>query len=139
MVKAYYMRRYMADKGILPELSDLTSKDDDGQPMINVIDETSEHLEAVIRSCVKIISKTKDMANAADKDLEKLGSDENTSDSGTDLSTSPDDDAGGEDLSEGDDLIETEPADEEGENTKDDVGEAVEEEPELEEEPIPDK
>lgn len=150
MVKAYYMRRYMATKGILPELSDLTNKDDDGQPMINVIDETAEHLEAVIRSCVKIVAKTKDMANAADKDMEKLGSDGAGSDSGTDFSTTPDDGTGGGidefGLDEGDGGLTDPEAAPEGDETTDPTtadnppdGGDGEAEPELEPDPVADK
>lgn len=71
-VKALYLRRYMADKGILPELQELVTLDDDGRPQINVMDESIRHIEALVRSLVRAAAKTTPLATAATQDLDRI-------------------------------------------------------------------
>ena len=106
-LKAYMMRDFMAKKGILTELSDITSTQEDGKPLVNLMDAISQHIEAVIRSCVKSAASLDPIKKAADSDLSKL------SDSSGGAS-----DGGGMDLGDGTDDLGAEPMG--GDDTGDD-------------------
>ena len=73
MVKAYYIRKWLADKGILPELSELTGSDEDGEPLLNLQGDITDHVKALVRSGIRALADLRPMIMAADKDLKKLG------------------------------------------------------------------
>lgn len=93
MIKSYYLRKFMADKGILTELSELTAVNEDGNPQVDLLKSTTEHINALVKSCVIALSKTAPIAKAATDDLQKLGTGEGESGS----SDTGSEDTGGED------------------------------------------
>lgn len=101
-VKAMFLRRYMASKGILPELQELVTLDDDGQPQINVMDESIRHIEALVRSLVRVAAKTAPLAAAATQDLDRITNGQ-SSEGGGAVSTDEDEgDGEGSDFGAGD-------------------------------------
>lgn len=95
VIKSYYMRKWMAENNVFTELSELTTKDETGSPILKIFDIQADHIEGLIRSSVKFIQETKGMANAADKDLDKLtGGDGLVDTPSSDTESSTDDDTG---------------------------------------------
>lgn len=72
-IKAYFMRKYMSDKGIGTELFDLVTQTEDGNPQLNLLQEVAKHSEALTRSCVANVARTTPVDQAAQADLEQLG------------------------------------------------------------------
>ncbi len=71
LAKAQYMRRYISENGILPELSELTAQKEDGnEPMLNIYESMKDHVEALMKSFVGFAVSIQPMKNAADKVLE---------------------------------------------------------------------
>lgn len=91
IIKAYYLRKYMADNNLFTELADLTSNDENGNPSFDFAGITSDHISALVRSGVKLMDKTNAMKIAANKDLTRI-----TGGEGVDA-TSTGDDAGSDD------------------------------------------
>lgn len=81
IVKAYYIRRWMSDNGYLTELGDLVTTDEEGKPNIDVMQISKDHIDGLIRSCLKLIKDSKPIQTAADQDLENLGTPEGSSSS----------------------------------------------------------
>lgn len=93
LYKAHFMRRYLTEKGIMTELADITSLNEDGKPAIDMPGDTEEHLLSLIRSMiptVAIINTMKTKVEGAVNDLgfsppEEVQAPEDTSsDSGSD-------------------------------------------------------
>ena len=75
VVRAHFIRKYLADNNILPELSDLTAQDIDGKPMLDLFDTQKAHITGLIRSSVRFIKGMSAMKEAANKDLANMGVD----------------------------------------------------------------
>jgi hypothetical protein len=99
MIKSHFVRKYMAEKGMLTELSELVATGEDGAPQLNLMKETTNHIESMVRSCVSAIAKMKPIADAATADLDKMGAEEGSSTP----SDSPPDEGGADDGSGGED------------------------------------
>jgi hypothetical protein len=99
-VKALYLRRFIAEKGIMPELQELIATDDDGKPQISIMDESIRHTEALVKSIVRTAAKTVPLADAATKDLDRITAGAQAEGSSGD--TGSDEDSGGD--TGGDDL-----------------------------------
>ena len=72
VVKAGFIRRYLADNNMMPELTDLVSKDEDGKPKVDIYKMQSEHLSGIIASSVGFIKNMSKMKEAANKDLANI-------------------------------------------------------------------
>lgn len=99
MIKAHYLRKYLSDKGIMPELSEMTALSDDGNPQLNFVKACTEHIQALVRSGVTALATLSPVAQAATKDLSAMNATGDGSDSG-----SSDDTGGGSDDGFGDDF-----------------------------------
>lgn len=88
-IKAYFIRKFMAEKGIGTELSSLVATTEDGNPQVELFMETAKFSEMLTRSCVKGVAKLTPVNNAAQADLDKLGAPTPEAD------TSSSDDSGG--------------------------------------------
>lgn len=73
MLKAYFMRKFMADKGILSELANITAVDDEGKPQSDISKEIQAHIESLTKAGVITLVNLKINRQAADKDLESIG------------------------------------------------------------------
>ena len=84
IIKAYYLRKWMADNNVLTELSELTTKDDNGNPMLNIVEIQKEHINGLVRSVVHLFQGTKPIGDASDKDLQNLTGGDGIDDTNTD-------------------------------------------------------
>ena len=73
MCKAYFLRKWMADKNILPELAALVTADEDGQPQLLLTEEIKRHIEAMTKAGVMTLVSLQPNKKAADADLETSG------------------------------------------------------------------
>jgi hypothetical protein len=65
MAKAYFMRKWMGENGVLPELSDLNTLDDDGKPKLNLWDAFQDHTSNMILSMDHFMNGMKPIKDAA--------------------------------------------------------------------------
>ena len=65
MAKAYFMRKWMGENGVLPELSDLNTLDDDGQPKLNLWDAFQDHTSNTIKTFDHFMNGIKPIKDAA--------------------------------------------------------------------------
>lgn len=106
MIKAYFIRKWLSDKGVLPELAELTAIGEDGQPQLDFLKGCTEHVQALVRSGVTALASLQPIIQAGNKDLEKMGAGEGESSGGNDDSSNDDssssgDDFGGDDFGDG--------------------------------------
>lgn len=87
IVKAYFCRKWLSENNVLPELAEMTVTDEDGKPLLDFMQLHGDHMANMMKSLVSLIAKQKPLAEAADNDLEKIGSTEpaaDLSDTGSD-------------------------------------------------------
>lgn len=106
MVRAYFIRKWVSENGMLPEISGLTAAGEDGAPMINFFDEQRSHVEALAKSLANLMVKLKDASAKTDAVLEKTGIETqgvegSSSETPTDSSSSS---SGGDDMGLGGDF-----------------------------------
>jgi len=100
MIKSYFGRQWLATRGMLPELGSLVAVDDEGNPQVDLLKETTRHVQSMVRTCVQALAEVKPMAAAADADLQRMGTPEGGDSSGSGGSGEGDDgfgDSGGGD------------------------------------------
>lgn len=73
MYKAYYLRRYMAEKGILTEVTELTTEGEDGLGIDRIGEDVVRHVQRVASSGIKTFAVLKATADAVNKDLQTTG------------------------------------------------------------------
>lgn len=73
VVKAYYIRKWMADNGYMPELNDIVTADDEGKPTLDIYGVNQAHVEGLVRSLTKFMVNMKPSIDASNKDLENNG------------------------------------------------------------------
>ena len=124
-VRAYFIRKWVAENGMLPEISALTATSEDGAPMIKFYDEQRSHIEALAKSLTNFmvkIDKVKEVNNSIleNNGVESEGAEGSStnsnsssgSESGGDLFGGDSDDLGGfgsNELDGLDDLAQTSP------------------------------
>lgn len=89
IILSHLMRDYMAKNAILPELSDLTTLDEDGKVAMNMMDELEKHIMALGLSTGNFFTRFKDFA------IKQTAVFQNVGDSSTDGTTEPDSGGGG--------------------------------------------
>lgn len=72
MVKAYCMRKWMAEKHILPELTDFVTTDEEGKPFVNLMEKQNDHVQALVKSIGDLLSKSLPVAQASDRAIQAL-------------------------------------------------------------------
>lgn len=102
VLKAYYLRKWMIDNGVLPELADITSTYEDGDPNIDVYASQAKLFKSFISYFSKFMIDLREAKGRGDKILETLdvGGDTST-DYGSDTDNSDDygsDDGGMDDF-----------------------------------------
>lgn len=78
MVKAYFIRKWMAQKNILPELSELTAVGSNNELLTDVCKEIIAYTQDVSRFGVGLFTQLKSNTNAVSKDLANAGIDLNS-------------------------------------------------------------
>lgn len=105
--KAVLMRRFFADNNIAPEVFEIASLDEDGQPMVNMLKEIENHSETVQMATVELLKRMKERRDLVAKDLEKInpGASSVSSDTGGESDDNANSNPfGRDDLGFGDDL-----------------------------------
>lgn len=72
LYKAHFMRKYLTEKGIMTELADITSLNEEGNAAIDMPTDTEEHMLALIRSMlptVAVLNTIKNKVTNATNDL----------------------------------------------------------------------
>ena len=99
IVKAYFMRQWMNNNHVLPELADMVSTDDSGEPYIDLANMHKDHINNMTKSIVGLLRKTVPVGQAADTDIAEITGGEDLGDSSVSSDTSSTDDSfGGDDL-----------------------------------------
>lgn len=93
MIKAHYVRAYMAENGILPEVASMITLTDTDEPEIDLWDTQAEHVKKLIKTLSGFMKKIHKDKQDANETVERLnataGGDGSTSDtSSTDSSSS---------------------------------------------------
>ena len=108
-VKAAYCRRWLAENGVMPEISELVTTDETGKPLFNFYDEQLGHaknLIAVLGQFMNGLSPIKNAANLLEQKRQEADSSANStppSNENGDMS-SDDGGTGGDDFDIGDDF-----------------------------------
>lgn len=111
VVKSYFCRRWLAENGVLNELSELTTNDDSGEPLISLADIQKNHINSILQSMVGLFNIAKPSIVAVNKDLENTGTSEidnteptqtSTNDSDSSPTSSGEDDSIVDDIGEDD-------------------------------------
>jgi hypothetical protein len=76
VVKAAVARQWMAENNYMPELNDLITSDEDGEPVFDLFDVTKTHAQGLVRSLIKFIKAMKPIKEASNADLNDLNASE---------------------------------------------------------------
>lgn len=82
VAKAYFIRKWLGENGVLPELSELTAMDDDGQPKLNMWDAFQDHQDGLIKVFDHFMNGIKPMKDAANLNEAKRKETDQTSGGG---------------------------------------------------------
>lgn len=99
LIKAFFMRKWMTEKGLFTELASLLGADNEGNPQASIVDEIKGHLESLTKAGVMTLVKLSPNRDAATADMKKIGAVEDTGggDSGGGGGDSFGDSGGGDD------------------------------------------
>lgn len=103
-ILAHFKRKWMRDNNVLPELADLVTFDDDKAPMLDLLAEHNQHIEAIGASIQGYMVKVAESVEARNKLTEAIEADKHIEvgggggggDTSTDDSSGDDGDDGGE-------------------------------------------
>ncbi|WP_233874908.1 hypothetical protein [Paraburkholderia adhaesiva] len=95
VAKAYFVRLYMIENGMLPELAQLTTMDEDGKPLVDVFKMQTEHIEQLQKAFGDFFKGLLPITNRANEKF-KTVQDKSTTEA-TDSYSSSSDTSGGED------------------------------------------
>lgn len=73
IVRAYFIRSWMSENGMLSELSQLTTQDSEGKPMLNFMEMQEAHLDGLTKSIGELVKHAHKQAEKEDKKLEAAG------------------------------------------------------------------
>jgi hypothetical protein len=65
VIRARFIRTYMAENGIMPELAELIHTDEDGRPVVDIYEENAKHTENLTASLTFYMTKINDAMKAA--------------------------------------------------------------------------
>ncbi|MBK3787187.1 hypothetical protein G3A43_44385 [Paraburkholderia aspalathi] len=95
VAKAYFIRLYMIENGMLPELAQLTTMDEDGKPLVDVYRMQTEHIEQLQKAFGEFFKGLLPITNRANEKF-KTVQDKSTTEA-TDSYSSGSDTSGGSD------------------------------------------
>lgn len=91
IIRAYFIRKWVSENGMLPELGAITASNEDGKPMINFFDEQKTHIAALAKSLSQLMISLKPNTDQTNEELQDAG----VESSGVSSDTTSDDDTGG--------------------------------------------
>lgn len=132
--KSYFLRKWIAEQGLLPELSDLTANDENGNPIIDIGNDLNQHMSTGIKKLDEYLAgslNSKIKGNRVITKFDELsGADSNTDTETTEENTTTEEDDGFSDDSF--DNFEEETTEENGEEATDDTDTTTEPKEEVE-------
>jgi hypothetical protein len=72
VLKAYFVRKWMSENNFMPELADIVTCNEDGNPNIDLFEINKDHIESIGKSVLTFIKKMKSFKEAANKDIENM-------------------------------------------------------------------
>ena len=66
IVRAYYIRKWQAENGVMPELSEITATDEDGEPSVNFWESHQNHVKSLVKSMGKLMVELEPVKQASD-------------------------------------------------------------------------
>ncbi len=102
VVKAYYLRKWMAENGFMDELAQLTMIGADGKPAVDVFSLQKDHIEALTKSLTELMVKLQPIKDASKDQLDAIGGvqEESTQGSSSDENSSSEE-SGNDDFATG--------------------------------------
>lgn len=97
LIKSYFIRKWLSDKGVLPELAELTANDQEGNPQLNLMTTMTDHVQALVRSGITALATLAPIVQAANKDMAAMNVEPSDDSGSSDSSDSTDDGMGGGD------------------------------------------
>jgi hypothetical protein len=73
LVKGHYMRKYMTENGIMPELADLTTKDENGKPVLDLYQSEKDHIQALSASMTGLLKALQPQKELANDEVQSMG------------------------------------------------------------------
>lgn len=73
LIRAHYIRKWMADNGVLPELADMTARDEDGKLRLDFSENNKAFLESIMGMSGTLLAAVAPIKKKLDEDLKKLG------------------------------------------------------------------
>ncbi|MNU19561.1 hypothetical protein D3C71_77900 [compost metagenome] len=83
MLRAHFLRQWMAENGVMPELAVLTMQDEEGNPEMDVMKLNQAHVQGLIKSMTTFMEGMQPAKEAANKIMSGLNVDTSTTSSGT--------------------------------------------------------
>lgn len=105
VMKTILIKKWMADNGYMPEISEFLSIDDDGKPVFDILGEYSEYAETLTKSLLPFLKKNKKFKAKIDAKLDKIENEEEPDETEEDDFGTPNETGTG-DGDKNDDLIE---------------------------------
>ena len=104
-VKSYFMRKWLRENNILPELEDLTQVDEDGKPLFKFDEYQSKHMDTILGFVANYLKKARKAAEKRDAKLNMGNEDQENQDNANSGQDEPEEDTGQEEgTEEGDDF-----------------------------------
>jgi len=73
VLKAYYIRKWMAENGVMPELAELTTTNHNGDPTVDVFKMQQSHIESLTKSLTDFMVNINKSKEASNKKIEEIG------------------------------------------------------------------
>ena len=94
ILKAYFLRQWLTENGVMTELSSLTTLGPDAKPVIDVWTAQASHVEALTKSLTNLMAKLQPIKDASNTVMQNLTGGDTSS---TEETPPADDASGGED------------------------------------------
>jgi hypothetical protein len=109
IAKAHFVRKWLGENGVMPELAELTTLDDDGRPLLNLWDSFQDHMGNVTKVLDHFMNGIKPIKDAANLNEKKRQETDETQAAGSmgggmDMGAAGGDMGMGSDLGGGDDF-----------------------------------
>jgi hypothetical protein len=97
VLKAYYLRKWMTENGVMPELNSLTTVGEDGAPAVDVYKVQEAHIEGLTKALSRFMVAVAPVKEASDTVLNSIGGAGEAAPTSTDDSSSSEEVPAGED------------------------------------------
>lgn len=73
VVRSYFIRQWLAENGVMPELAKITTTDEDGRPEVNFWDDNEQHLANLTKTMTHFMVRVQPPKNEGDETLQANG------------------------------------------------------------------